>query len=262
MGKAILQLLSKILQILLQRKRPILFGDLTRTSPISTCFGFDRGTPVDRYYVEKFLREQGNLIRGKVLEVGDSTYSTKFSRGNIEALSVLQHAALGTDSNAIVGDLTDRTTLPEDGFDCFICAQTFQYIFELQRAVEGAYSLLKPGGVLLATLPGISQISRYDADRYGDYWRFTVDSVSRLFQPVFDGGIQVTGFGNALAATLLLQGVPQEELPDITLLDVHDRDYPIIITVVARKGPHEPIQPDPPFLFAASYSQEYCLQYH
>jgi hypothetical protein len=88
---------------------------------------------------------------------------------------------------------------------------------------------------MLATFPGISQVSRYDADRYGDYWRFTVDSVTRLFQQVFKGGVTVAAHGNALAAAVLLQGISLEELPDSTLLNEHDRDYPVIITLVARK---------------------------
>jgi SAM-dependent methyltransferase len=234
MVKELLQLLARILQLLLRRKSPVIFGDLTRTSPVSSCFGFDRGTPVDRYYIEKFFREKGRLISGRVLEVGDTTYSRKFSQGGNNSFHVLQHAALGTDTNAIIGDLTDSATLPENSFDCFVCAQTLQYTFEIRKAVEGAHRLLKPGGVLLATVPGISQISRYDADRYGDFWRFTVDSVTRLFQPIFED-VEVASYGNALSATVLLQGVPLEDLPNQSLLDDHDRNYPMIITIVARK---------------------------
>lgn len=234
--KQLIQLLARILQTLLRKKSPVLFGDLSRTSPVSSCFGFDRGTPVDRYYIERFFREHGRLIRGKILEVGDSTYSRKFSQGGVDSFNILQHAALGADTNALIGDLNDSTTLPENSFDCFICAQTLQYTFEIRNAVAGACRLLKPGGVLLATVPGISQISRYDADRYGDYWRFTTDSVTRLFQPVFEGGVEVASYGNALSATLLLQGIPLEELPDQSLLDDHDRNYPVIVTIVARKA--------------------------
>jgi SAM-dependent methyltransferase len=234
--KQLLQLLYRLLQLLLRKKAPVQFHDLTRTAPISSCFGFDRGTPVDRYYIENFFREHGDLIRGRVLEVGDSSYSTKFSRGEVQSFHVLQHEALGTDPNALVGDLTNLSSLPASHFDCFICAQTFQYTFEIQKAVQGAHHLLKPGGVLLATLPGISQISRYDADRYGDFWRFTVDSVHRLFQPIFGGGVETASQGNVLAAKLLLDGVPLEELPELAVLDVQHRDYPVLVTLVARKA--------------------------
>jgi SAM-dependent methyltransferase len=236
MCRELLQVLAKLLQTLLRKKTPIQFRDMSRTSPISSCFGFDRGTPVDRYYIERFFKENSHLICGRVLEVGDSSYSRKFSMKNAESFSVLQHSALGTDSNAIIGDLAERAALPENAFDCFICAQTFQYTYEIKKAVEGAYSLLKPGGVLLATVPGISQISRFDADRYGDYWRFTVDSIVKLFNAVFDGGVEVASFGNVLSATLLLQGVPLEELPDVSVLDDYDCNYPMIITIIARKA--------------------------
>jgi SAM-dependent methyltransferase len=156
--------------------------------------------------------------------------------GNVESFSALQHAALGSGSTAIIGDLTDSSTLPADAFDCFICAQTLQYTFEVQKAVEGASYLLKPGGVMLATVPGISQISRFDADRYGEYWRFTTDSIARLFKPVFGENVEISSFGNVLSATAFLQGVALEDLPEISLLDKADLDYQMIITIVARKS--------------------------
>ena len=102
--------------------------------------------------------------------------------------------------------------------------------------MAGAHFLLKPGGVLLATVGGISQISRYDMERWGDYWRFTTASIQKLFEPVFRGGIELETYGNVLAATAFLQGIAVEELPDRTLLDEHDPDYQLLITIVARKA--------------------------
>lgn len=225
----------KVLQVFYRKLLPGETSDLPKPLPTSACFGFDRGTPVDRYYIEKFFKENGGLIRGDVLEVGDSTYSERFNCGEVASFGVLQHPGLGIGKASIIGDLADKDTLPADRFDCFICAQTFQYIFEVSKAIEGAHYLLKPGGMLLVTVPGISQISRYDADRYGEYWRFTTDSMVRLFQPVFSGGVKVESFGNVLSSTAFLRGLALEELPDRALLDVSDRDYPMIITLVARK---------------------------
>ena len=226
----------KLLQALFRKLSPVDISGVATTEPASTCFGFDRGTPIDRYYIEKFFRENGSLIKGEVLEVGDSAYSKKFNRGDVESFNILQHRALGVGEASIIGDLTDTSTLPADAFDCFICAQTLQYTFELLKAVEGAHYLLKPGGVLLATVPGISQISRYDQERYGEYWRFTIDSMIKLFQPVFGGGVEVESFGNVLSATAFLQGLALEDLPDLSLLDKVDRDYQMIISIIARKA--------------------------
>jgi len=231
----LLNVLVKLLQVLIRKIAPINVAEMSRTSPVSSCFGWDRGTPIDRYYIENFFRKNGILIRGQVLEVGDSSYSRKFSEGEVDSFNVLQHVALGDGAATIVGDLTDTATLPANAFDCFICAQTFQYTFEISKAIEGAVYLLKPGGVLLATVPGISQISRYDADRYGEYWRFTTDSINKLFMPVFGEEVEVVSFGNVLSSTAFLQGVALEELPDPSLLDKTDQDYPMIITIVARK---------------------------
>ena len=227
-------MLRDILCRLTRRKQPVIFQDLQRSAPVSRVFGLDRGTPVDRYYIERFLAGHRDLIKGRVLEVGGSDYSRRFGAEKVAAFEVLH--AVDDGSATIVGDLTDPSTLPEDSMDCFICTQTFNFIFELQKAVEGAHHLLKPGGVLLATVAGISQISRYDMDRWGDFWRFTDASLRGLFVPVFAGGVQIESHGNALAACSFLQGLAVEDLPDSSLLEQKDPDYQMLLTVVARKG--------------------------
>ncbi len=228
-------MLADLIRHLIRKKTPIVFNDLTLNRPISSSFGFDRGTPIDRYYIEKFLAAKADLISGRVLEVGDDTYSRRFGKGKIESYEVL-HATSTDSATTIVGDLTDPATLPENEIDCFICTQTFNFIFDVVKAVQGAHALLKPGGVLLATVAGISQISRYDMDRWGDYWRFTTASTRKLFEPVFTGGVEIETFGNVLAATAFLQGAAVEDLPEPSLLDDGDDDYQLIIAIVARKA--------------------------
>jgi SAM-dependent methyltransferase len=229
-------LLDELLKYLARKKVRIAFNDLSAVKPASATFGCERGTPVDRYYIDSFLAGKSDLIRGRVLEIGDSHYSRRFGGNQVTAFEVL-HAVPGNRAATIVGDLTDPATLPKNAIDCFVCTQTFNFIFEVQKAIAGAHRLLKPGGVLLATVAGISQISRYDMERWGDYWRFTTASVRRLFEPVFTGGLEVESFGNVLAATAFLQGIAVEDLPDAALLGANDPDYQLIITIVARKGP-------------------------
>jgi len=225
-------MLRDLLLSLNRRKKRVAFDDPQRTEPVSRLFGLDRGTPVDRYYIERFIEPKRDLIRGRVLEVGDSSYSKRFG-SNVERFEVLH--AVDDGSGTIVGDLTDCSTLPENAMDCFICTQTFNFIFEVQKAVQGAHHLLKPGGVLLASVAGISQISRYDMERWGDYWRFTDASLKKLFTAVFKGGVEVESHGNVLAACSFLQGVVVEDLPDRSLLDRKDPDYQLLLTVVAKK---------------------------
>lgn len=226
---------GELLQMLMRHKNPVMFEDQRRTRPINTVFGLDRGTPIDRHYIDGFLSNQAELVRGRVLEIADSNYSKRFGGDRVKSFEVL-HANADNPAATIVGDLTNPATLPANHVDCFICTQTFHVIYDIRGALEGAHHLLKPGGVLLATLPGISQISRYDMDRWGDYWRFTTASTQRLFEEVFGGRVEVASFGNVMAACALLQGVAVEDLPDPKLLDEQDPDYQVLITVIARKA--------------------------
>lgn len=228
--------LKQKIVIKIKNKTPvckIMFDDNLRVKPISSVFGFDRGTPIDRYYIDKFLSLNSSIIKGTVLEIADDTYSKKFGQPDIK-----QEILHFDDSNkkaTIVGDLTKKQTLPSDKVDCFICTQTFSFIFDVKNALEGSRYLLKDGGVLLATVSGISQISRYDMDRWGDYWRFTDKSIKMLAEEAGFSKVEVIVFGNVLAATAFLQGLAVEDLPDRSLLDVVDSDYPVTIGVVAKK---------------------------
>lgn len=213
-------------------RRVVFFNDLHRTRPISSVFGLDRGTPIDRYYIERFLSQQRNIIRGRVTEVGDSSYTLQYGTG-VTRSDVLQ-TTIGT-GVTLVADLTDSATLPSGGADCFICTQTLNFIYDLPAALRGIHHLLAPSGTLLATVAGISQVSRYDMDRWGDYWRFTTASLEKLFAVFPWDDLKIESYGNVLAATAFLQGVAVEDLPDPALLDEQDPDYQVVLTVVARK---------------------------
>ena len=209
---------------------PVSFEE-RRLQPVSRLFGFDRGMPLDRYYIEKFLQEHSSCITGDVLEVADDGYTRKFGH---DAVPHVLHIDSSSRKATITGDLSKPETLPEEIADCFICTQTFNFIYDLERAVQGAHRLLWGGGVLLATVSGISQISRYDMDRWGDYWRFTVLSAERLFSGHFRE-VAVKGYGNVFAAKAFLDGLSVEDVNDTGLLDFYDEDYTITIGVFARK---------------------------
>lgn len=226
--------LNKFMQLLMRRKKPVDFVDFRRVEPVSTVFGIDRGLPIDRYYIERFLAAHSDRIAGEVLEVGASTYTKRFGGSRVATAQAL-HVSPEPGQNCLVGNLTDRATLPDRRFDCFICTQTFNFIYDHEAAVRGAWQVLKPGGVLLATVAGISQVSRYDMDRWGDYWRFTTASLERLFAPVFET-CRIESHGNPLAACAMLQGCAVEDLPEPSLLDDVDPDYQVLLTIVAERG--------------------------
>jgi SAM-dependent methyltransferase len=206
--------------------------DLKNVEPVSRLFGLDRGTPIDRYYINNFLAEKREYITGKVLEVADNFYSEKYGT-NVTSYEVLN--VVDRSNATIVGDLTKIETLPLNTIDCFICTQVLNFIFDFQKAVEGAYHMLKPGGVMLATVGGISQISRYDANRWGHYWGFYPQGIAKAFEKVFGlKNVDVHSLGNSLSAISFIEGIAAEEL-EKSELDFNDQDYPVTITIFARK---------------------------
>jgi SAM-dependent methyltransferase len=202
--------------------------------PMSRVFGLDRGTPIDRHYIEEFLASHSALIRGRTLEVGECTYSLRFGAGRVERAEALVFEGPAGEGR-LLGDLTDPAGLPESRYDCFVCTQTFNFIYDVAAAVRGAHRVLKPGGTLLATVAGISQVSRWDFERWGDFWRFTPLALERRIGEVFGSELEVRGRGNLLAATALLHGLAVQDLPDAAALDADDPDYPVVVTAVARR---------------------------
>ncbi|MBL7952455.1 MAG: glycosyltransferase [Flavobacteriales bacterium] len=203
-------------------------------APVSRVFGIERGTPVDRAYIERFLEKERSTIRGAVMEVGESTYTQRFGQ-QVERSLVLSYDGPVT-TNVINGDLTRHESLPDAIVDAFICTQTLNFIYDVRLAVQGLHRTLKSGGVALVTVAGLVQVSRYDADRWGDFWRFTPQGAQRLFAEVFGkDNVQVDVHGNSYAAACLQKGFAVEECDADLLFDV-DPDYPVVITIKARKA--------------------------
>lgn len=207
-----------------------------RIEPVSRVFGFDRGVCIDRYYIERFLASESRCIGGRVLEIAENTYTRRFGGDRVTRSDVL-HVVPGNRKATLVGDLAGGEGLPDDAFDCVILTQTLQHIYDTRAVVRTLHRILKPGGAVLATFPGISQISRYDMDRWGDFWRFTTLSARRLFEEVFPPeGVRVESHGNVLVAVAFLHGLATRELEE-SELQHHDPDYPVLITLRATRPP-------------------------
>ena len=112
----------------------VTFGDLRRTRPIDPYFGWQRGQPIDRYYIERFLASHGSDVRGRVLEVGDATYTRRFGEDRVTRSDVL-HVDPDAPQATIVADLADAAHIPADNFDCIILTQTLHLIFDVRAAV-------------------------------------------------------------------------------------------------------------------------------
>jgi len=210
-------------------------GSLRRTTPISAFWGLDRGTPIDRRYIDAFIVSHRADIRGRVLEVGDNRYTTAHGDGRVTRSDIL-HAVPGNPQATFTGDLASGAGLPDAAFDCIILTQVLQYIPDQASALRHLYRILAPGGTLLVTLPSLSKGDRGNDGKWSDWWRYTVRSTEALFAETFDGdSVTVRSFGNVLSASASLMGLAQEDLT-AKEIDVNDLDYPVVITVRACRS--------------------------
>lgn len=209
------------------------FGDLRQVEPLSPVWGLDRGKPLDRHYIESFLARHRDDIRGAVLEVKDPAYTVAFGGDRVTRSDVVDIDAANPRAT-VIADLTSAA-LPANSYDCFILTQTLGVIYDVRAALQTAYRVLTPGGVLLCTLPASGRISYEGAALDGDFWRFTEASTRRLFaevMPVED--FDVIGFGNVLASTAFLYGLAPHELSEDEL-NANDPFFPIVYGVRAVK---------------------------
>jgi SAM-dependent methyltransferase len=223
---------ARLRRRLVRETQRVDLGSLRRTEPVSRHWGYERGTPVDRYYIESFLAHNRGSIAGRVLEVKNSAYTDRFGHGVVR--SDILDVDPGNPHATIVADLRDAAEVADDSFDCFVLTQTLQLIYEVQLAVAEAHRILAPGGVLLVSVPTMSRIVREPG--VADYWRFTEDSCARLLADAFGAEqVVVRAYGNVLACVAFIEGLAAEELKPAEL-DEHDPDYPLVILARAVKA--------------------------
>jgi SAM-dependent methyltransferase len=205
-----------------------------RTQPVSRNWGFDRGTAIDRWYIERWLAGEARHIRGAVLEAMDPRYTERFGTGVTES----QVLDIDTSNSraTLVADLEQPDQFPEAAFDCVLLTQTLHYVFDLRAAVASIHRALRPGGVCLATVPIVSRIDPA-VPPGGEYWRLTGAACARLFGERFgDENVEVSEVGNARTGAAFLLGLAAEELSEPELAAKPDRYFPILATVRAVRG--------------------------
>jgi SAM-dependent methyltransferase len=202
-------------------------------TPLSRINGLDRGTPIDRYYIQRFLSRYKDDIRGDTLEMGDPRYTNEFGT-NVTNSHVL-HLIAGNRLSTIVGNLESGEGIPANSFDCMLVINTFWLIYDVRSAIRNCYSALRSGGVLLANFAGVFPKCPYDKAWEADYWRFTSDSVRRLFSEAFPSeNIEILTFGNVMTSAAFLYGYAAEELSEEDL-NFNDPSYEVSIFVRAVK---------------------------
>lgn len=203
---------------------------IRRLTPISR-FGFERGQPIDRYFIERFLDQSREAIGGVCLEVRDDSYTRRFGGDRVTRCDVLDIDEKNARAT-IVGDLRRLTNVAADSYDCIVLTQVLQYIDDPCAAVAETFRILRPGGTLLLTVPMVGPL---DERGVTDYWRYTDTSVRHLLERHFSAAdLEIRTWGNMLTCVAFLMGLAQEDLRPAQLNHV-DRTYSNTISARAVK---------------------------
>ncbi len=224
--------------ILRSTRRPrighIDFGDFSSLDPISNNWGFDRGQPIDRFYIETFLDRCSSDIQGRVMEIGASTYCDRFGTESVEQIDVLD-VDPSNPRATVVADLVDAPTLQDNSYDTVICTQTLQLLKDPRAGVATIHRILRPGGVALVSVPTLSRLADGEKLSGLDRWRFTEAGVHELLVAYFEStNLQIDAFGNLISAIAFLEGLSVEDLEPRDL-DHFDSTFQILVTARAQK---------------------------
>jgi SAM-dependent methyltransferase len=214
-------------------KKLIRPGLLKRVQPVSRDFGYERGEPIDRYYISAFLGRHRHQIRGRVLEIGDDSYTKEFGGSQVTHADIFS-APEAPGPATWRGDLATAHDIPDDLYDCIVITQTLQFLRDVPGTLANLHRILKPGGVVLATVPGLSAIADVDWN-FTWHWLFAPLGAKTLFADEFgERNVDVSTWGNVASAASFLYGLAVDEL-NTKQLDVHDEQYPVIISIRAGK---------------------------
>ncbi len=210
------------------------WGSLRRTIPFSRAWGYDRGTPIDRVYIEAFLAQHAADVRGACLEVLNADYTNRFGGTRVTRRDVLDIDPANTLAT-IVADLGEADSLPPHKFDCVVFTQTLHLVPDMRTALANVWRSLAPGGILLLTVPALG---RHDTRKgsHHDRWRVTSTGLEWLLSGLPGAEATTSTYGNLVTCTAFLYGLAAEELSPEEL-QVNDAQYPLIVATRVHKGP-------------------------
>ena len=199
---------------------------------VANDFGFNRGSPVDRFYIDKFFAKNSQIVTGKCLEFGDTSYIVKYGKLVSKKVTFNYCDVSSMAGDELMGDISNIDSLPSGLFDCILCVNVLNFIYDTPSALLGLKKLLNSSGRIILTVAGPSaHISRYDMDRWGDYWRMTDKALMNLVQ---DAGFHVEKsetFGNPYSCSAQLNGLSVEDLIEEKIIPTHP-DYQLLVALV------------------------------
>ena len=202
-----------------------------RTHPLSTVYGFDRGQPADRRYIEQFLAQNREYIRGRCIEIRDDSYLRRFGGDRVTRFDVLDIDVDNHRAN-VVGDLQDLNMVPDASYDCAVVTETLSFLRDPRRGVCELHRILAAGGTALLTVACLGREEPAGGDGI-DYWRFLPAGASALFADL-SWEVSVTPYGNALVGIGIWCGMAVEDLPQ-RAWRLNDPYWPCLVGIRATK---------------------------
>ncbi len=116
-----------------------------------------------RLLLEQLIKSNRLAVRGEILDVGSKNrrYDGWFA-GTVTAIDRQPNPKF----NVQRGDIEQGLDYPADRFDAIVCFEVLEYLDRYEQAIAEMHRLLKPGGVLLLSVPFLGR-------DHGDRIRFT-----------------------------------------------------------------------------------------
>ena len=200
---------------------------------IGSDWGYRRGTPVGRVYIDMFLNKYRECIRGDIMEVAETTYSERFCQKNDTTSFTAIHVE--KKEGCRQANLETGEGFYKEEFDTMIITQTLAYIYNLNEVINTIYRSLKQGGHCFVTVTDIGHMGSIETEKYGAFWGFHRAGIAKLFTEVFgENNVMIESYGNLKTVVAQLYGICAEDL-DKKIINKKDDRYPMIIGIVARK---------------------------
>jgi SAM-dependent methyltransferase len=183
-----------------------------KVGPISWKVGADRGTPIDRVFIEAFLELNRSIVRGNVLEIRGRDYTKRFGGAAVTRSDVLDVNRDNREAN-IFDDIRSLSSIPSGTYDCVIVTQVLQYVDDLDGAIRAIHRVLAPGGSVIITAPTLGKLDGQEDKVAGHYWRLTPDSARYLLERRFPADhVDVQAWGNVRLAMGFLSGLCAQDM--------------------------------------------------
>jgi len=203
------------------------WGDLRRLVPICARFGFSRGAPIDRYYLDQFIHKIRPIVLGDVVEIGGKD-SNRAAYQFDHATQYRGFDMFGDPDISLVGDAHDPQALPEGQLDTIIAFNVLEHCPKPWLVIDNMRRWLKPGGMAIVMVPSCQRLHRMPED----YWRPMPAALGHLFSTWSDPELHV--YGNPLTTIAAMMGISVGEL-SAAELDAFHPDYPVATCVIAKK---------------------------